>query len=122
MAVVGDTWKDTAMLRHVLSETAQAGDALLIDLGDLTPQGRPEQLAAFARLAGGAGLPVYAVPGNHDVAWSQTTGPFAQYWPRHQAFDHGNAHFTLVDDSSLRLDADELAWIAHDLAATQQPL
>jgi len=121
-SVVGDTWKDTPMLRYILHDAATSGDALLIDLGDLTPQGRPEQMADFDRLARSAGLPVYAVPGNHDVAWSKTTAPFEKYWPRHQSFDVRNAHFTLVDDSSETLDADELAWAEHDLAATGQPL
>src|SRR4051794_38539066 len=121
-SVVGDTWKDTPMLRHILQEAVTSGDLLLIDLGDLTPQGRPEQLAEFANVAANAGLSVYAVPGNHDVAWSHTTGPFEQYWPRHQSFDYHNAHFTLVDDSAITLTADELAWVDADLAATRQPL
>ncbi len=121
-AVVGDTWKDTPMLRYILRDTAAGHDALLIDLGDMTPQGRPEQMTEFAGLAVAAGLPVYVVPGNHDVAWSKTTGPFTRYWPRHQSFDRGAVHFTLVDDSAVLLTADELAWIKADLAATGQPV
>jgi 3',5'-cyclic AMP phosphodiesterase CpdA len=88
----------------------------------MTPQGRPEQMTEFAQLAQGAGFPIYVVPGNHDIAWSKTTAPFERYWPRHQSFDHGNVHFTLVDDSAVTLDADELAWIKADLAATAQPI
>jgi 3',5'-cyclic AMP phosphodiesterase CpdA len=121
-AVVGDTWKDTPMLRYILRDATAAGDVALIDLGDLTPQGRPEQLADFARLAGGAGLPVYAVPGNHDIAWSRTTGPFSAFWPRHQSFDIRNAHFTLADNSGLTFTPAELAWIEADLAGAAQPL
>ncbi|HUS15609.1 MAG TPA: metallophosphoesterase [Chloroflexia bacterium] len=121
-AVVGDTWKDTPMLRHVLTETAQAGDRLLLVLGDITPQGRPEQMAEFAATTRGAGLPVYPVPGNHDIAWSHTTGPFEQFWPRHQSFDVQNAHFTLVDNSDVTFDAAELAWLDADLAASSQPV
>ncbi|HMA35629.1 MAG TPA: metallophosphoesterase [Chloroflexia bacterium] len=121
-AVVGDTWKDTPMLRYILHDAVAHHDSLLVDLGDLTPQGRPEQLAEFARLARGAGLPVYAVPGNHDVAWSQNTQPFEQFWPRHQSFDYRNAHFTIADDSAVTFSRAELAWVAADLAATAQPL
>ncbi len=121
-SVVGDTWKDTPMLHEIFRQAVAAGDAFLVDLGDLTPQGRPEQLAEFASAAQGAGLPVYAVPGNHDVAWSQTTAPFEQFWPRHQGFDHLNAHLTIVDDSAETLSPDELAWVGSDLAATAQPL
>ena len=121
-AVVGDTWKDTPMLRYILGDAAAAGDALLIDLGDLTPQGRPEQLADFARLAQGGALPVYPVPGNHDIAWSKTTGPFSQFWPRHQSFDIRNAHFTLADNSGVTFTPAELAWIEADLTASTRPL
>jgi 3',5'-cyclic AMP phosphodiesterase CpdA len=119
---VGDTWKDTPMLHHILQDAAAQGDVLQVNLGDLTPQGRPEQLADFARVIGGAALPVFPVPGNHDVAWSKTTAPFEQYWPRHQSFDRQNAHFTLVDDSAVTLDQAELDWIDADLSATQQPV
>lgn len=121
-AVVGDTWKDTPMLRHILRDTVAGGDALLINLGDMTPQGRPEQMTAFAGLSAAAGLPVYVVPGNHDVAWSKTTAPFERYWPRHQSFDRGVVHFTLVDDSAVTLPRAELAWLQADLTATTQPL
>jgi hypothetical protein len=121
-SVVGDTWKDTPMLRYILQDAAAQGDVLQVNLGDLTPQGRPEQLADFARVIGAAALPVFPVPGNHDVAWSKTTAPFEQYWPRHQAFDRRNAHFTLVDDSAVTLDQAELDWIDADLSATQQPV
>jgi Icc-related predicted phosphoesterase len=115
-----DTWKDNPVFRRILSDAASQGDDLVTIGGDITPQGRPEQFDDFLRVTGDYGVPVYAAPGNHDILVSAAT--FAQYFPLRQSFDHKNAHFMLVDTSRETLDADDLAWIEGDLAATQQPL
>jgi 3',5'-cyclic AMP phosphodiesterase CpdA len=115
-----DTWKDTPIIRRILSDAVQTGADLVTVGGDITPQGRPEQFDEFLGVVNSYAVPVYVAPGNHDILVSPAT--FAQYFPLRQSFDHKNAHFTLVDSSRLTLDADDLAWIEADLQSTSQPL
>ena len=115
-----DTWKDTPIIRRILSDAVQTGADLVTVGGDITPQGRPEQFDEFLGVVNSYAVPVVVAPGNHDILVSPAT--FAQYFPLRQSFDHKNAHFTLVDSSRLTLDADDLAWIEADLQSTSQPL
>ena len=65
--------------------------------------------------------PVYLTPGNHDIwsdesetVYSERTG-FAPYY----SFDHGNAHFVVLDNSRIESwsdDPDQLEWLEADLA------
>ena len=43
---------------------------LLLTTGDLSHRGRPEQLARARELLEAVGLPLFAVPGNHDVPYT----------------------------------------------------
>lgn len=120
-AVVGDTGDDTTVLRRVVSEVRQHGDAFLIVLGDITTDGSRAQIEAFQRVVQQAGVPVYVAPGNHEYLGNGMKW-LAQYYPRHTSFDNGAAHFTIVDDGSYKMDSEELAWLDNDLSNTNQPL
>ena len=115
-----DTWKDNPVFRRILSDASSGGDDLVVIGGDITPQGYPAQFDEFLGVVNAYPVPVYVAPGNHDILVSPAT--FAAYFPLRRSFDHKNAHFTLVDSSRLRLDADDLAWIEADLQSTNQPL
>ena len=55
---------------------------LLIASGDLTHRGRPDQHERAARLLRGFGIPVLAVPGNHDIPYgfpARFIRPFAEF-------------------------------------------
>lgn len=47
--------------------TARTAPDLVVASGDLTHRGRPEQHVRAAALLGSLGVPVLAVPGNHDI-------------------------------------------------------
>lgn len=53
--------------RAAVSEAVAWGAESIVAKGDLTYHGRPQQWADLAGLLGGAGVPVAAVLGNHDV-------------------------------------------------------
>ena len=63
-------------------------------------------------------IPLYLAPGNHDI-WSPASETlFRKYTshPLHYSFDHGPAHFTILDDSrSDSLPAEEFAFLQSDL-------
>jgi 3',5'-cyclic AMP phosphodiesterase CpdA len=119
--VVGDTWKDTPIIRRVVADVKQRGDALIVALGDVTPQGYESQMAEFDRLIEQAGVAVYLAPGNHEYL-NGGIAALQRYYPRHTSFDYGTAHFAIVDDGNYEMGKDELAWLDNDLTATRQPL
>ena len=71
-------------------------------------------------------LPLYTVPGNHDVWSAASDRLYQRHTGRalHYSFDYGNAHFTMLDNSrSDGLSDGELAFLESDLKAhAAQPL
>lgn len=116
---------------QVWAEAAKTNPAFVVGVGD-TIQGledataeaewrQTEKILALYRR-----FPLYLAPGNHDV-WDEVSARlFRQYTghPLHYSFDHGPAHFTILDNSrSEELSAGELAFLEDDLKAhASQPL
>jgi 3',5'-cyclic AMP phosphodiesterase CpdA len=76
--------EDLAPLLAVRELGAKLQPELLVATGDMTHRGRPEQLRRSADLLGGLGLPLLAVPGNHDIPYTvpaRFTRAFVQ-WER----------------------------------------
>lgn len=68
VAAVGDihcSEEERSRLGAAFVEAEQQADLILL-AGDLTTYGEPEQAAVLADIAGGIGVPVLAVLGNHD--------------------------------------------------------
>ncbi len=70
--------------------------------------------------------PFYLVPGNHDI-WSGASQAIFEKQagrPPAYAFDHGRAHFTVLDNSrSLQLSSAQMLFLEKDLEASKgQPL
>jgi Icc protein len=61
-------------LRAAVAELAAWGAQLLVAKGDLTDHGRVAEWRMAAELLAGAGVPVEAVPGNHDVCEGSVDG------------------------------------------------
>ncbi|HLK61567.1 MAG TPA: PQQ-binding-like beta-propeller repeat protein [Chthonomonadaceae bacterium] len=99
--------------------------AFIIDNGDITESGRPQEYARFKEGIAGlqsAGIRFYAVPGNHDVRWSPEgkEGFVNQFGKLYQSFDYGNVHFILLDSTVVlehwgHFDKAELDWLKNDL-------
>ncbi|MDX6438203.1 MAG: hypothetical protein QOF45_786 [Gaiellaceae bacterium] len=71
---------EVARALHALIE--QTRPELVIASGDLTHRGRPDQHERASRLLTSFGLPVLAVPGNHDIPYTfpaRFTRPFAEF-------------------------------------------
>lgn len=117
----------TKALRDLVAQAVAMSPrpAFIIDTGDITESGRPEEYATFkeaiAPLAQ-AGIAFYAVPGNHDVRWSPLgkEGFVQQFGKLYQSFDYEGVHFVLLDTTVLlehwgHLDQSELDWLSKDL-------
>lgn len=121
----------TGIYERVWNAVAGERPAFVVSVGD-TIQGENDATAeaewrAVERiLAPYRRYPLYLAPGNHDI-WSplseQLFTKYAQHSP-HYSFDHGTAHFTILDNSrSEQFSAEELRFLEQDLAAhAAQPL
>jgi outer membrane protein assembly factor BamB len=129
--VVTDTHQtangSTEPLSQLVTAATQSSTppAFIIDTGDVTEAGRPEEYARFKEAISGlapAHIAFYAVPGNHDVRWSPNgkLGFEEQFGKRYQSFDYGGIHFVLLDTTVLlehwgHLDQAELDWLSKDM-------
>jgi Icc-related predicted phosphoesterase len=75
--------------------------AFLLVAGDLANDGKVEQLAAVKDIFAGLKLPVYAVPGNHDVTDKGDRTAYDERFPKqlNYAFDHGGWQFVALDST-----------------------
>jgi hypothetical protein len=95
-----------------------------------------DQLELFPEYERGAartGIPHFQVVGNHDLDMDALTDPrstrtFVQrYGPRYFSFERGAVHYVVLDDVFWyggdyigHLDADQLRWLAADLALVER--
>ncbi len=117
----------TEPLRLLAEETGRMNPkpAFVVDTGDITEAGRPEEYATFKQAITplqSAGIGFYPVPGNHDVRWSPDgkEGFVKAFGKLYQSFDYGVAHFILLDSTVVlehwgHFDKAELDWLKADL-------
>jgi hypothetical protein len=108
---------------RVWRQLAAAPPAFVLSVGD-TIQGLDDATAeaewreAMRLVAPYRRIPLYLVPGNHDVWSGASERLFRQYAGRalHYSFDSGGVHFTVLDNSrSDEWPTGELAWLEADL-------
>jgi acid phosphatase type 7 len=132
-AVIGDSGTGSRDQYAVADQLVALDPDLVLHTGDVVyPDGQaagydPFFFQPYRTLAKRA--PIYPTLGNHDYH-SQRGQPYldAFYLPqnnpvqteRYYSFDWGNAHFTALDFNT-GPDAEQLAWLKNDLAATDKP-
>ncbi len=83
---ISDTHFGTEQPQVVEALVALAGQQqpdLVVLSGDITQRARPVEFRAAKAFVGRLGVPVLAIPGNHDIAlfdlWARLTRPYARY-------------------------------------------
>ena len=123
-AVCGDNRGGWEVYRKILDSVERDESAFLISTGDLVNNGYENEFQEFAEFMRDFTLPFYPVPGNHDDADGRLSAYLKHSGApaRHYSLDYGVVHFSLMDTSSGAASAEELAWVAEDLEATDQPV
>jgi outer membrane protein assembly factor BamB len=111
-------------LRDLVQElnAMQPPPAFVVDTGDVTEAGRPEEFKRFLEGTQGLAMPFYCAPGNHDTRW----GPLGKeafeksIGKLYQSFDRGGVHFVILDSTVLlqhwgHFDTAQLKWLQNDL-------
>ncbi len=123
-AVAGDARDGEVVFGRLLERVQNDGNAFLVLLGDLVTRGSTSNWLAFREQTKDFKLPIYAVPGNHELEGG-SMAEFLRYSSApasHYAFDRGAAHFTFLDSSAGGLNAAELAFLDDDLAKSAAPV
>lgn len=114
------------ILPAILNAAQKFKPLFLVITGDLTASGRKEQFEEISRLLSSVGLPVYTVPGNHDMM-DQTPQPsevsslkiepasptlYRRFFgPSYYSFELGGHRLIFLDTSFARLYDRQLYWL-----------
>ncbi|BDG61086.1 outer membrane protein assembly factor BamB family protein [Caldinitratiruptor microaerophilus] len=110
--------------RAVLAEVAALAPTpdLVIHGGDVTEMGRPQEYREFLTAVAPLGIPLEAVPGNHDARWLDAgkRGFREAFGQPYRSFDRGGVHFVLLDstveaETHGHFDPSLLEWLEEDL-------
>lgn len=93
--------------------------AFLMIAGDLSEDGKANQLAAVKEIFAGSKLPFYVVPGNHDYTKDQERKPYDELFTDrlNYTFDHAGWQFVALDTTegtkyqNTTIAADTLKWL-----------
>jgi Icc protein len=131
-AVLGDRTGEVraGVYEQVWEEIAAERPAFVVSVGDtiegLKDAAAEAQWREVERIYRAYKLPLYLTPGNHDIWSTASERLFREHagHASHYSFDHGQAHFTVLDNSrSDELSADELAFLETDLKEhAEQPM
>ena len=118
-----------ATLRQAIADLAKAPvkPAFIIHTGDISHLSKPAEFDMAAEVMKETGLPVFYVPGEHDVLTDEGVSYRERFAPKAKgdgwfSFDHNGVHFIgLVNVQNLKagglgnLGNDQLVWLANDL-------
>jgi 3',5'-cyclic-AMP phosphodiesterase len=128
-----------ATFREAVARVAALPDkpAFILHTGDVSQLSKDEEFDDADQIIGEAGLPVFHVPGEHDMLDDGNGKAFLNRYGKGTkgdgwySFDHGGVHFVaLVNVANLKagglgsLGADQIAWLKDDLAGrpASQPI
>ncbi|HTW92066.1 MAG TPA: metallophosphoesterase [bacterium] len=133
-AILGDRTGDHQDSVHekIVAEVAKANPDFVITVGDhiegyertdtlKLDQEWKEYKAIIAPLK----MPFYYTPGNHDITFDNALGPYERNAGKpYYSFDYKGLHITVLDasrwEASESLPAEQLNWLASDLAAARK--
>ena len=117
-AVMGDSQGHNDVLARILARLDGCEFAFIC--GDLTPSGRPSEFVPFQEALNASSVPVYTMPGNHDV---KTDGPgeyVSRLGPTEYSFEYAGITFTVVDSSSLNITSQQVGWMRETFDAADK--
>ncbi len=103
-AVIGDTQGFTGFYEQLIDNTSTNNYAFILHLGDITPSGEDSQLELFQNISQKSYVPIFSVPGNHDIKQSNSTREYRQF------FGNVNYHFFYAGVLFIALDSSFLSF------------
>ncbi|MDO8736878.1 MAG: metallophosphoesterase [Thermoleophilia bacterium] len=120
-AVCGDNRTmgiESGVLPKIIESAKARGAVFMVDTGDVTESGEPEELLLYRNLTEASGLRFYTVPGNHDVGSGGVSDAYEQIIGSYYfSFDYAGDNFIVVDNADDRtgIDAAQMQWLKENL-------
>jgi len=133
-AIIGDRtggYQDS-IHEKVVAEIAKAKPEFVMSVGDYIEGYQQtdtaklaEEWAEYKAIVAPLKVPFYYTPGNHDITFDNALGAYERNAGKpYYSFDYKGMHFIVLDvsrwESSDQLPAEQLDWLAADLAGTSK--
>jgi len=116
-AIIGDTQGNSEAFQTAIKQINLIKPDFVVHLGDLTPDGREEQIREFLEISGQLFCPLYSVPGNHDAKGGRIG--IYQKWLQpspNYAFTWGGSRLLFLDNASGSLTDDQFSWLREEIS------
>ena len=122
--VLGDLHGRTETLQMLPSRLSSLADRplWLMLVGDLTQSGNLSEYHAVCAALEDVGLPVYAIPGDHDLRDNGLRWFTRLFGPAFSSFSYAGIRFLLLDTSTGLLDERQGIWLSQELDANGRKL
>ncbi len=131
-AIIGDRTggHQEGIYEQIVSAVENEKPEFVITVGDQI-EGYTEDTATLSQqwqeyksVVSGLSMPLYLIPGNHDISTSSQLGPYLDNAGQpYYSFDHKGMHFVVLDasrwESGDSLPAEQLEWLAADLKQSE---
>jgi len=116
-AVIGDTQGFTGFYEQLIANTSTKNYAFILHLGDITPFGEDSQLELFQNISKQSYIPIFSVPGNHDIKQGNSTNEYKKYFGKpNYHFFYGGILFIALDSSYLSFSETTLIYLENLLS------
>lgn len=104
-----------------LYEIMKTDAKFIIQLGDILEESNKEQYEYVANLLKNIKIPIYFVPGNHDLKGDLEGRKFQEFTGKalYYYFDYENARFIILNNSSGRIGKEQMKWLIDVLENTK---
>lgn len=114
-ALVGDPQGNMEVFSGILAEIKKKKPLFIIILGDLVERGTSEEYREYLKTISGFPIPIYHIPGNHDITDGGRSKFLWDVSPTDYSFDVGKFHFTMLDSSRWYLRENQWVWLEDEL-------
>ncbi|MCD4783049.1 MAG: metallophosphoesterase [Candidatus Eremiobacteraeota bacterium] len=114
-ALVGDPQGNMKIFSGMLAEIKKKKPLFIIVMGDLVERGTSREYSEYLKTISGFPIPIYHIPGNHDITDGGRSRFLWDVSPADYSFDVGKFHFTMLDSSRWYLRKNQWRWLEGEL-------
>lgn len=123
-AVLGDSRAEGGaplVFEGLLEKISKTNAEFIIHLGDFLNESNPKEYEYLKRQLRKTNLPIYFVPGNHDIRGESAIKAFQEFTgkPLYYYFDYENARFIILNNAFGKLGEEQINWLIEVLKSAK---
>ncbi|PMQ01176.1 MAG: hypothetical protein CBR30_07385 [Dictyoglomus sp. NZ13-RE01] len=123
-AVLGDSRAEGGaplVFESLLEKISKTNAEFIIHLGDFLNNSDPKEYEFLKRQISKTKLPIYFVPGNHDIKGDMAVKAFKDFTgkPLYYYFDYKNARFIILNNAFGKLGEEQINWLIEVLRSAK---